>query len=259
MVKLKSAQEIEVLRRGGRKLAQILESLTRAARPGVSALALDVLARKELAALGARPSFLNYRPPGGKAYFPAALCVSINDTIVHGIPTAEMILEDGDLVSLDLGLEFEGMYTDMAVTVGVGKIDKARERLLATTRAALEAGVTAAYPGQRLGDVGAAIEKVARQAGYGLVRELGGHGVGYRVHEAPEVPNHGRAGTGLKMLPGLVIAIEPMLIESGQDKVIFLPDGFTVKTADGSRSAHFEATVAITPSGPEILTPLFVI
>lgn len=253
MIRLKTAAEIDILRVGGRHLARILGEVAAAAQSGVSAKNLDELAREKIAAIGGQPSFLNYRPPGGgQARFPAALCVSINDVVVHGIPTADMILQDGDLVGLDLGLSYDNLFTDMAMTIEIGAPNSTNP-LLAATRAALAEGIAAVKIGNHLGDIGRAVEDAARRGGYGLVRELGGHGVGYRVHEEPEVPNYGRPGAGEELKAGLVIAIEPMF-NQGSGEVVFLPDGFTVKTKDGGRSAHFEHTVAITARGPEILT-----
>ena len=256
MIKLKSEAEIKIMREGGKRLATILNNVASHSRPGVSAKALDDLAYKLIKEGGDEPSFLNYTPPGGRHKFPASLCVSINDTIVHGIPTEDKILKTGDTVGLDLGLKHKGFFLDSAITIVVGLESDESDRLLAVTREALIAGIKAARPGKPLGAVSTAIEQVVGAAGYGLVRELGGHGVGYKVHEEPEVPNYGGEKDGPIMKPGLVIAIEPMVNEGGKDEVIFLDDGFTVKTSDGSRSAHFEHTVAITETGAEILTRL---
>ncbi len=254
MIKLKSESDLIIMREGGKRLATILRSVAGQALPGVSAKTLDDLAYKLIKDGGDEPSFLNYTPPGGRHKFPASLCVSINDTIVHGIPTVDKILKAGDTVGLDLGLKHKGFFLDSAITIVVGLESDELDRLLAVTREALMAGIKAAAPGKPLGVISNAIEQVVSRAGYGLVRELGGHGVGYKVHEEPEVPNYGPATAGPIMKPGLVIAIEPMLNEGGKDDVIFLDDGFTVKTKDGSRSAHFEHTVAITETGVEILT-----
>lgn len=244
------------MREGGKHLATILNQVALASLPGVSAKALDTLAFNLIKKGGDEPSFLNYAPPRSKVKFPASLCVSINDTIVHGIPNDEMILKIGDTVGLDLGLKHRGFFLDMAVTIKVGATFGESDRLLETTKKALEAGIKMARAGKPLGAVSNAVERIIRGAGYGLVRDLGGHGVGYKVHEEPEVPNYGGENEGPIMRSGLVIAIEPMVNEGGRDEVIFLPDGFTVKTRDGSRSAHFEHTVAITETGAEILTSL---
>ncbi len=253
MFKLKTKVEIETLRRGGHELSRILRELTAAVAPGITTLELDRLAREKIAAIGARPSFLNYRPVGAKRPFPAALCVSVNEEVVHGIPS-ERALTSSDIVTLDLGLEFEGMYTDMALTVPVGEVSSEAKKLIEVTREALKRGVSAARPGGRLGDIGAAIEAYVLAQGFDLVRDFGGHGVGFRVHEEPEVPNYGTKGKGEKLVSGLVIAIEPMVLV-GKPDVSTMPDGYTVQTRDGALAAHFEQTVAITESGVEILTP----
>lgn len=249
---LKTPEEIEKLRAGGRRLAQIIAELTRVVQSGVTTAELDGLAREKIKAAGGRPSFLNYQPVGAKCPFPAALCVSVNDEVVHGIPGAR-VLVDGDLVSLDLGLEYDGMFTDMAVTVPVGKVGAPAAKLIRVTARALQLGIAAARPGARLGDIGAAIERFVRRQGFGLVCEFGGHGVGLAVHEEPEVPNYGRAGEGPGLVPGLVLAVEPM-VTARDGAVAIAPDGFTVRTKDGGLAAHFEHTVAITEQGPEILT-----
>ncbi|MBI2097893.1 MAG: type I methionyl aminopeptidase [Candidatus Vogelbacteria bacterium] len=250
--KLKTPAEIEILRAGGRRLAQIMDELTRAVRPQIKTAELERLAREEIKPAGGRPAFLNYQPAGAKRPFPAALCVSVNDEVVHGLPGERQLIE-GDIVSLDLGLEHQGMFTDMAVTVPVGRVSAAAAKLIRVTVRALELGIAAARPGGRLGDIGAAIESFVSGQGFGLVREFGGHGVGFRVHEEPEVPNYGRAGQGLELQPGLVMAIEPM-VTAGRGAVQTAPDGFTVRTSDGNLAAHFEHTIAITRHGPEILT-----
>ncbi len=262
VLRLKTPAEIEVLRAGGRRLAEIIGVLIQAVRPGVATAAFEQLARQKIKqAAGplrreaSRPSFLNYRPaaaPPTAAPFPAALCVSVNDEVVHGIP-GERVLLAGDIVSLDLGLEYNGLFTDMAVTVPVGPVSAAAADLIRVTARALKLGIAAARPGARLGDIGAAIEHFVTAEGFGLVREFGGHGVGFRVHEEPEVPNYGRAGQGLELQPGLVIAIEPM-VTVGAGAVKIGADGFTVRTEDHSLAAHFEHTIAVTKQGPEILT-----
>lgn len=250
--KLKTPADIDKLRAGGRRLAQIIAELGRAVQPGVTTAELDALAREKIKAAGGRPSFFNYQPAAAKYPFPAALCVSVNDEVVHGIPGAR-VLVDGDLVSLDLGLEYDGMFTDMAVTVAVGKVSAAAAKLIRVTARALQLGIDAAKPGARLGNIGAAIEKFVTRSGFDLVREFGGHGVGLAVHEEPEVPNYGRAGEGAELAPGLVLAIEPM-VTARAGAVTIAPDGFTIRTKDGGLAAHFEHTVAITEWGPEILT-----
>ena len=252
MIKLKTAEEIEILRAGGKRLAAILNELKEMIRPGVTTIALDDKARALLAEGGDEASFLNYRPAGSRLSYPAALCVSVNEEIVHGIP-GKRVLKESDLVTLDLGLKHQGLYTDSAITVPVGKVSQEAQDLLRATALALAAGIEAAKVGNHLGDVGAAVEAVARRAGLGVVTDLAGHGVGYAVHEDPFVPNYGRPGGAEKIKKGLVIAIEPMFT-LGRPETKLEADGFTFTTLDHSLSCHFEHTVAITKHGVEILT-----
>jgi methionyl aminopeptidase len=253
MVTLRSAEEIATLREAGRIVARALEAVAAAARPGVRLIDLDTIAADLIAAHGAKPSFLNYKPDWSPTPYPGVLCLSVNEAIVHGIPDRRVLVE-GDLLSIDCGAYIDGYHGDAALTIGVGAVDDAGERLIATTAAALAAGIQAAQPGAKIGDIAYAIESVARAAHYGLPPNLGGHGVGTAMHEDPHVPNTGRPGRGLVLREGLVIAIEPMLIESGHDDRHTLPDGWTVVTSDGSRAAHFEHTIAVTADGPVILT-----
>lgn len=243
------------MRAGGAKLAWVLKQLAQAVEPGINELELEATARRLIKESDARPAFLGYKPAGAKRPFPAALCLSVNNEVVHGIPS-DRKLEAGDIITLDLGLEFEGFFTDMAVTVPVGRVSEEAKRLLAITEESLALGIKAARPGGTIGDIGAAVGSFATGRGYGVVRALGGHGVGYRVHEEPEVPNYGRQNSGLKLQPGLVIAIEPILTAGQGAEVKIGPDGYTVLTRDGSLAAHFEHTIAITEKGPEILTKL---
>ncbi|MDO8594608.1 MAG: type I methionyl aminopeptidase [bacterium] len=255
-ITIKTKQEIAILREGGRRLAEVLQKLTAEVKPGVSAAALNTLAEKLIADGGDIPSFLGYAPSGAKRPFPAALCVSINDEVVHGIPNEEeKLLKEGDIVTLDAGLIHEGFFTDSAITVGVGKIDEGAQKLLETTKKALAVGIKAVRAGAATGDVGFAIESFVKPFGFGIVRELAGHGVGYAVHEEPFVPNFGKKGEGMVLKAGMVIAIEPMLNEGGAG-VKLGKDGYTYVTKDGSRSAHFEHTVVVTENGAEILTTL---
>ncbi len=252
----KSPEEIAVLREGGRRLAAILAQVAAAVRPGVSAEALDALARRLAADGGDTPSFLNYQARGDKKKFPAALCVSVNDEIVHGLPSAEKILKEGDIVGLDLGLRHRGLCTDAAVTVPVGAVDLASQKLISVTEQALARAVSAARAGATVGDIGFAVESFVRQEGnYGIVRNLAGHGVGRAVHEKPLVPNYGKRGNGALLEAGMVLALEPMLTLGGE-KIALAPDGFAYRTKDGSRAAHFEHTVVITEKGAEILTKM---
>ncbi|MBX4209469.1 type I methionyl aminopeptidase, partial [Candidatus Parcubacteria bacterium] len=203
---------------------------------------------------GDTAAFLGYKPYGAKRPYPASLCVSVNDAVVHGIPNEEpYILQEGDIASLDLGLVHRGLVTDMAITVPVGLIDAEAKELIRTTKAALEKGIKAAKPGHTTGHIGEAVESLVAPLGYGIVQELAGHGVGYSVHEDPYVPNYGTAGEGEPLVPGMVIAIEPILNE-GTEKIFLDKDGYTYRTKDGKRSAHFERTVVITERGCEILT-----
>lgn len=254
MIRLKNSVEIEILSEGGGRLAEILSILVLKIMPGISALELEEEARRLIKESGDQPAFLGYRPQGARRPFPAALCVSINDEIVHGIPNeAEKIVAEGDIVSLDLGILHRGLITDAAVTVPAGAIDEESRKLIETTRLALESGMAVAKPGHTIGDIGAAISAVVRKNGFTLADNLVGHGVGYRVHEDPMVPNVGLEGRGEKLVPGLVIAIEPM-VNIGKSGTKILSDGYTIATRDGSRSAHFEHTVAITEKGHIILT-----
>lgn len=253
MVVLRSDAEIAKIRAAGRIVARTLAAVAAAARPGVRLADLDRMAAGILAEAGAASSFLGYRPSWAPTPYPAVLCLSVNDEIVHGIP-GDRRLADGDLLSIDFGASVDGYHGDAAITVGVGAVDPAATRLIEATNRALAAGIAAARPGARIGDISHAIQTVAREAGYGQPDGLGGHGVGTDMHEDPFVPNLGPAGRGLPLRAGLVIAIEPMLIEGGGGRARTRPDGWTVATADGSRAAHAEHTIAITAAGPEVLT-----
>lgn len=253
---VKSREDIEMLREGGKRLAHILSRVAEEVRPGVSSLELDALARRLVAEGGDEPSFLNYQAKGDKKRFPAALCVSVNDEIVHGLPSAEKILRDGDIVGIDLGLRHKGLCTDAAITLPVGVIDEASRKLLEVTKHALARAVGAARAGATTGDIGYAVESfVKTQGNFGIVRDLAGHGVGYAVHEEPFVPNHGKRGEGVVLQAGMVLALEPMLTLGGE-KIVLGDDGFAYRTKDGSRAAHFEHTIAITEKGAEVLTKI---
>jgi methionyl aminopeptidase len=249
---IKTKNEIEKLREGGRHLAFVLKRLADTVKPGINTAELDELARKLIKEMGDKPSFLNYQPGGAGFPFPAALCTSVNDEVVHGIP-GDRVLKEGDIIGLDLGLEHDKLFVDMAITVPVGRIDSAAEKLIDTTRKALNVGLKEVKAGARIGDIGHAIEKLVRPLGYGIVRELGGHGVGHDVHEKPYIPNFGERGTGEKLVTGMVIAIEPMINE-GVAGIKDSADRFGYVTKDGKRSAHFEHTVVVTEKGAEILT-----
>ena len=250
MIQLKSPREIEVMARGGQILAATVELMKREARAGLSTLDLDRLAEEFIRShAGATPAFK------GLYGFPGTLCTSINNEIVHGIPSKRRVLEEGDIVSIDVGVKFEGYYTDSAVTVPIGEVAEESRRLLDVTQEALWAGIGAALPGNHLGDIGAAIQAVVEGAGFSVVKDLVGHGIGVGFHEEPQVPNYGKPKRGTKLVPGLTIAIEPM-VNVGEARTRTLPDKWTVVTIDGSRSAHFEHTVAITDDGARVLTQL---
>jgi len=252
-ITIKTKKDIEILREGGKRLSYILGEVAKAVKPGVTEIELDNLAEKLILEGGDIAPFKNYCPDMARRAFPAVICISVNDKVVHGIPGND-VLKEGDIVGLDLGLEHKGLFTDMAVTVPVGKIDKEAEKLIMATKKALEAGIKAVKDGCYTGDIGNAIESFVKPYKYGIVRELSGHGVGYSIHEPPYVPNYGKKGKGAKLTEGMVIAIEPMINE-GKDAIIEAEDEFTVKTKDGSRSAHFEKTLVVTKNGAEILTP----
>jgi methionyl aminopeptidase len=246
LVLRKTPAQIAVMRRAGRVVAEMHEVCIRAAKPGATTGDLDAAAREVLDRRGALSNFLGYHG------FPAVACISPNEVIVHGIP-GDRVLDDGDIVSIDCGAIIEGWHADAAVTVAVGNADEASMRLLEATKSSLEAAIQMAAPGNRLGDIGAAVEGVADAAGYAVVREYVGHGIGTAMHEEPEIPNYGTPGRGLRLREGMVLAIEPMLNAGGRATRL-LSDGWTVVTADSSRSAHFEHTVAVTEHGPEVLT-----
>ncbi|MFJ9352296.1 type I methionyl aminopeptidase [Streptomyces sp. NPDC101237] len=253
MVELKTDVSIEAMYAAGQVLGQALTAVREAAGVGVSLLDLDEVARDVLKAAGATSPFLGYRPSFAATPFPAVICASVNDAIVHGIPTSYR-LRDGDLVSIDCGAELDGWVGDSAISFTVGRARPADVRLVETAERALAAGIAAAVVGNRIGDIAHAVGTVCREAGYGIPQGFGGHGVGRRMHEDPEVPNEGRPGRGLPLRHGMALAIEPMLIGSGRDGYHEAPDGWTLRTNDGSRAAHVEHTVAVTDAGPRILT-----
>lgn len=255
MVEIKTDAALDAMREAGRVVARALDAVRRAAAVGVRLTDLDETARAVLREAGARSPFLGYRPPFAPTPFPAVICVSVNDAIVHGIPTGYR-LRDGDLVGVDCGAELDGWTADAAVTFAVGTPRAADLDLLETTRRALEAGIAAATVGNRVGDISAAIGAVAQEAGYGMPRDFGGHGIGRRMHEDPSVPNHGRPGRGYPLRHGLALAIEPMFIAGGRDGYHTADDGWTLHSVDGSRAAHMEHTIAVTEDGPRVLTVL---
>lgn len=255
MIEMKTAADIAAMRESGRIVARALAAMRDAAAIGTTTRELDAVGAGVLSNAGATSPFLNYHPDWAPSPFPASICASVNDAIVHGIPT-DVPLADGDLVSIDFGAILNGWAGDAAISFIVGIPREADLDLIDTTERALAAGIAAARPGNRVGDIGHAIAQVARAKGYGLLADHGGHGIGRTMHEDPHIPNDARAGRGLKLRPGLVIAIEPMLHAGGADAYTSGSDGWTLRTADGSRAAHVEHTIAITADGPTILSAL---
>ncbi|QYJ15293.1 Methionine aminopeptidase 1 [Rubrobacter xylanophilus DSM 9941] len=247
MIVRKSRAELEAMREGGRITAACLRLLAENARPGTTTRELDALAEEFIYSSGGKPEFKGYQG------FPASICASPNSMIVHGIPGSYR-LKEGDIISLDVGVRFEGFVTDSATTVPVGEISEEARRLLDVTRRCLEAAIPQVRVGRRLGDIGHAIQSVAEPEGYGVVRDLVSHGVGRRMHEDPQIPNYGRPGTGPRLLPGMTFAIEPMITLGTHEIRIDERDGWSIYTADGSLAAHFEHTVAVTEEGPWVLT-----
>ncbi|MDR1358779.1 MAG: type I methionyl aminopeptidase [Coriobacteriales bacterium] len=248
MIHIKTPEQIEAMRVAGRISAKVLRKTGELVRPGITTLELDRFAENLIRLEGARPAFLGY---GG---FKGSICASINDQIVHGVPSNEVVLTEGDIISIDTGGVMEGWYGDNAATFAVGEIDAQTAKLLEVTEQALWAGIEAALVGARLGDIGHAVQSVAEAAGFGVVREYVGHGIGREMHEDPIVPNFGRKGSGAKLKAGMVLAIEPMINAGSYKTKGPFDDGWIVYTADGSRSAHFEKTLALTADGPDILT-----
>lgn len=246
MILKKGQADLDKMRKAGRVVGEVIQIVKQHVRPGVTTAELDEVAEREIRARGAIPSFKGYRG------FPASLCTSLNHEIVHGIP-GPATLREGDLVKIDCGAIVEGFHGDSAVTVAVGEPTEQAAKLIETTERALWAGIQEARPGNRVGDIGAAVQTVAEGAGFSVVREYVGHGIGRALHEDPPIANYGTPGKGLSLQEGLVIAIEPM-VNVGSYETRLLPDGWTVVTADGSLSAHFEHTVAVLPDGPEVLT-----
>ena len=247
-VVLKSQEEIEKMQRAGRVVREVLELVRDHVRPGATTLDLERVAESRIAELGARPAFKGYHG------YPCVLCTSVNSEVVHGIPSKKRILKEGDIVSVDCGAVIDGYYGDAAITIPVGqKIEPQTQRLLQVTEASLKAGIAAVKPGATLGDIGAAVQGVVEAEGFSVVRDFVGHGIGVHMHEEPQVPNFGEAGRGMKLRAGMVLAIEPM-VNVGKPDVRVLKDGWTAVTDDGSMSAHFEHTVAVTATGARVLT-----
>lgn len=250
----KTPEEIKILREGGKILASVLYQVAEMAKPGVATIKLDEMAEKLIREAGGEPSFKNYKTAEDRIPYPVSLCVSINDEVVHGIPGPRK-LEEGDVVSLDLGMKYKNLYTDTTVTVGAGIINERNKKLIETAKKSLDAGIRAIKEGKRIGDIGFTIQNFVEKNGFNVVKSLVGHGVGYKAHEEPEVPNFGRKGTGEILRTGMVLAIEPMVTD-GESDVFLDNDGWTWKTKDGSYVAQFEHTVVVTKNGVEILTCL---
>ncbi len=247
MIVLKAKYELELMRHAGHIVGMVLDAMRDAVKPGVSTAELNDLAEKIIAREGAKPAFKGY------AGFPATICASINTEMVHGIPSRKRVLKESDIVSVDVGSIYKGWYGDAAITLPVGKISPDAQRLLDVTKGSLEAGIANAVAGGHLGDISAAVQNYVESNGFAVIREYTGHGIGRKLHEDPQVLNYGRPGTGVRLRPGMTIAIEPM-VSAGSYETRVLEDGWTVVIADGSLSAHFEHTIAITENGPEIFT-----
>lgn len=247
MIVLKTGRELKVMREACRISAEALKLAGSAVEPGVTTAEIDRIAEKYILSQGAKPNFKNYNG------YPATACISINNEVIHGIPSKKRKIKSGDIVSIDLGAKFDGYHGDNAATFACGDVTAEAKRLMDTTRESLYEGIAAAVSGGRIGDIGHAIQQYVEARGYSVVRKFVGHGVGTQLHEAPEVPNFGTPGRGIRLMPGMTIAIEPM-INAGHYDVKVMPDGWTVLTKDGSLSAHFEHTIVITPDGPQILT-----
>jgi len=251
MIVLKSREEIDRMRAASAVVAEVLAALREHVKPGVSTAELDAISEDLIGKRGAKSAFKGYVVQGRT--FPATVCISINDEVVHGVPSKRRLLKDGDIVGLDFGVSIDGYFGDAAITVPVGTVTPEAKRLMDTTKAALEAGIEAVRPGNYIGDVSGAIQDVAESAGYSLVREFVGHGIGRKLHEDPQVPNYRTGTRGVRMQEGLVLAIEPM-VNAGRPEVYVRDDGWTAATRDGRLSAHFEHSVAVTADGPYILT-----
>lgn len=249
VIELKTKDEIEKVRRAGRIVAEILEKLRDEVKPGITTRDLDRLAEKWTLAAGAKPAFKGYHG------FPATLCTSVNEAVVHGIPTEKCVLKEGDIVSVDFGVKLDGFFADSATTLAVGKVSPEVENLMRVTRESLALGIEQARPDNRLEDIGYAVQKHCEAAGYGVVREYVGHGIGRELHEPPQVPNFGRPGRGLRIRPGMVLCLEPM-VNLGTHEVEVLDDGWTVVTKDRKPSAHYEHAIAIMEDRTEVLTTL---
>ncbi|MBI2944689.1 MAG: type I methionyl aminopeptidase [Candidatus Wallbacteria bacterium] len=254
-VTLKTKAELDIMRVAGRHVAEILLELTEAVKPGVTTMALNRIAEEAIRKRKVKSPFLGYQPHRGMPPYPASLCTSVNDEVVHGIPSDKTVLKEGDVIGLDFAIVHEGFVADAAVSLPVGRVSKSIHRMLNVGRQSLLEGIFQTKPSRRINDIGHAVQSYAEKHNYSIVRDYMGHGVGRKMHEPPSVPNYGEPGTGMKLVPGLVLAIEPML-NLGVKETFVAEDGWTVKTADGKLSVHFEHTIAVTEDGPEILTKL---
>lgn len=253
-ISIKTKEEIDILREGGKHLGRILKTIAGMVQAGITTHELDVHAEKMMREIGGTPVLKGYKPHGARFPFPATVCISVNSVVVHGIPN-NYVLKEGDIVGLDTCLLFRGMITDSALTVPVGKISEENKELIAITEQSMYAGINAALANKTTHSIGAAVEKFVSPHGYGIVTIFGGHGVGHKVHEEPYVPNYDMGKGGTKLVPGMVITVEPMLVLGGTDDVyVDRKDGYSVHSKDGSATAHFEHTIVITENGPEILT-----
>lgn len=253
MITIKTKEEIETLKEGGRILAEVLRELAKLAKPGVSTGFLDQKAREMILVRGGEPAFLNYHPAFSERPYPFTLCASLNEVVVHGLPSERIILKDGDILKLDLGVKYKNLFTDSAVTVGMGNITSDKMKLIEVTKASLNLALDQVKPGNYIGDIGRAVEGLAKSNGFSVIRVLVGHGVGYAVHEEPNIPNYEEKDRGSRIKTGMVLAIEPMLTMGGAE-VRLASDGFGYETVDESLSAHFEHTVAVTEEGNIVLT-----
>lgn len=255
MISIKTSEEIGVLREGGKILDSVLCEVANSVKPGIPAIQLDTLAEKLVKKAGGEPSFKNYKTSDDEILFPASICVSINNEVVHGIPSKDKILKEGDIVGLDLGMKYKGLYTDIAVTVPVGKVSEKAKKIIDVAKESLTKGINVIKKNAFIGDIGFTVQSYVESQGFNVVRKLVGHGVGYKIHEEPEIPNFGKPKTGIQLKERMVLALEPMLTEGSPD-IVLADDNWTWKTKDGSLSAHFEHTVVVTKNGAEILTKL---
>ncbi len=252
-ITIKTKEEIEILKEGGKILAEVLRELAKLAKPGVSTGFLDQKAQEMILTRGAEPAFLNYHPDFMEKPYPAALCASLNEVVVHGLPSDAVILKDGDILKLDLGVKYKNLFTDAAITVGIGELTEEKQKLIDITKQSLELAINEVKPGNHIGDIGFAVENYVESNGFYVIEILVGHGVGYEIHEEPNVPNYGKKDKGPILKSGMVLAIEPMVAFKSKE-VKLSKDGFGYETLGGSLSAHFEHSVAVTDNGHMVLT-----